>query len=141
MWPRRSAFTLGKATIFMLLMSRYQMKMALVTSLGFAASLLASCAEPCNGHIESTVLYFAESPNHQGQLVYAFITNRPGLGVKRTLIRDGKEFGTFDNLVIIEDPGSKFKGRRSICFDAFTVHKSPATVSLNEEGIPQIILP
>ncbi|RZJ93856.1 MAG: hypothetical protein EOO60_04305 [Hymenobacter sp.] len=117
------------------------MKTALLSSLGFAIGLLASCSEPCNGHIESTVLYFAEAPNHQGQLVYINVSNKPNLGVKHTLMRDGKEFGTFNNVVVIEDPQNKFKGRRSICFDEFTVHKHPDTVLLDESELPQITLP
>ena len=105
------------------------------------ALLLSSCAEPCNGRIESTVLYFQEGLNHRGQVVYAFIKNKPGVGVKRTLMRDGKEFGTFDNVVIIEDPQSKYKGRRTICFDTYTTRKSPVDAPLNEENIPQLVLP
>ena len=103
--------------------------------------LLSSCAEPCTGHIEGTVLYFKEGPNHQGQLVYANIDNKPDLGVKQTLTREDKEFGTFGNVVIIQDPESKFKGRRTICFDNFTAQKPPADASLDEERIPRLVLP
>lgn len=99
------------------------------------------CSEPCNGHIESTVLYFQEAPDHKGQLVYAFVQNKPDLGVKRTLLREGKEFGTFDHIIIIEDPQSKYKGRRTVCFDTFTVRPRPAEIPANEEGIPQLSLP
>jgi hypothetical protein len=95
------------------------MKTVLSYFLGLAALGLTSCAEPCNGHIETTVLYFQEGPNHQGQLVYVNVANKPDLGVSHKLMRADKEFGTFGNVLIIEDPQSKFKGRRSICFDEF----------------------
>ncbi|RZK35368.1 MAG: hypothetical protein EOO57_09235 [Hymenobacter sp.] len=109
--------------------------------LGSAVGLLTSCSEPCTGRIESTVLYFKEGPDHQGQLVYANVDNKPNLGVKHTLMRDDKEFGTFGNVVIIADPQSRFKGRRSICFDTFTRQAKPADAPLDEADLPQIILP
>ncbi|RZK20459.1 MAG: hypothetical protein EOO56_12705 [Hymenobacter sp.] len=117
------------------------MKTFLSYFFGLATLGLSSCSEPCNGHIESTVLYFTEGPNHQGQLVYANVANKPDLGVKHTLMREGKEFGTFGNVVIIQDPQSKFRGRRSVCFDAFTKQPRPVDAPLDETDIPQIILP
>lgn len=106
-----------------------------------APALLTSCSAPCNGRIESTVLYFKEGPNHQGQLVYANVDNQPSLGVKHTLMRDDKEFGTFGNVVIIADPQSRFKGRRSICFDTYQRQPKPADAPLDEADVPQIMLP
>jgi hypothetical protein len=103
--------------------------------------MLTGCSDPCNGHIESTVLYFTEGPNHQGQLVYVNVANKPDLGVKHTLMRADKEFGTFGNVVIIQDPQSKFKGRRTVCFDTFTPQPRPADAPLDETDIPQIALP
>jgi hypothetical protein len=114
------------------------MKMALLGFLGLAASLLTGCAEPCNGHIESTVLYFAENPNHQGQLVYANVLNKADLGVQHTLMREDKEYGTFGHIVIIQDPQNQFKGRRSVCFDKFKVLPKPANAKLDEPDIPWI---
>jgi hypothetical protein len=114
------------------------MKTVLLGTLGLAASLLTSCAESCNGHIESTVLYFAESPTHQGQLVYANVLNKPDLGVQHTLMREDKEYGTFGNVIIIEDPQNKFKGRRSICFDEFAKQSKPNNARLDEDDIPHI---
>lgn len=116
------------------------MKMALLSSLGLVVSLLTNCDEPCNGRIESTVLYFAEAPNHQGQVVYANVANKPDLGVKHTLMREDKEFGTFGNVIIIEDPQSRFKGRHSICFDEFTMQPKPANGQLDETDIPRVVL-
>ncbi|MGI4734564.1 MAG: hypothetical protein ACRYG7_05230 [Janthinobacterium lividum] len=117
------------------------MKALFLGILCLAATSLASCSDPCNGHIESTVLYFQEGPNHQGQLVYANVANKPDLGVKHTLMRADKEFGTFGNVVIIADPQSKFRGRRTICFDTFTQQPRPADAPLDETDIPQIALP
>ncbi len=114
------------------------MKAILLGTLGLAISLLTGCAESCNGHIESTVLYFAESPTHQGQLVYANVLNKPDLGVQHTLMREDKEYGTFGNVVIIEDPQNKFKGRRSVCFDEFTARPKPSNARLDEGDIPRI---
>ncbi|MGI4875721.1 MAG: hypothetical protein ACRYFX_31580 [Janthinobacterium lividum] len=108
--------------------------------LGLFCALVTSCADPCTGHIESTVLYFKEGPNHQGQLVYANVVNKPGLGVKETLFREDKEFGTFDNIIIISDPTSKFKGRRTVCFDEFTPQKPPADIDLREQNIQRILI-
>jgi hypothetical protein len=103
-----------------------------------STALVTSCSEPCNGHIESTVLYFVEGPNHQGQLVYANVLNKPDLGVQHTLMREDKEYGTFGHIVIIRDPQSKFKGRRSVCFDEFKTVPRPADAKLDEPDIPWI---
>lgn len=100
--------------------------------------LLTACSEPCTGHIESTVLYFVEAPNHQGQLVYANVLNKPDLGVQHRLMREDKEYGTFGHIVIIQDPESKFKGRRSVCFDEFKTVPRPADAKLDEQDIPWI---
>ena len=109
-----------------------------INLLCLATLTIASCTEPCTGHIESTVLYFKEAPNHQGQLVYANITNNSGMGVNQTLTREDKEFGTFQNVVIIVDPQMRFKGRRTICFDEFTKQPTPADIDLREKDIPRI---
>jgi hypothetical protein len=114
------------------------MKTVLSYILGLAALGLTSCAEPCNGHIETTVLYFQEGPNHQGQLVYVNVANKPDLGVSHKLMRADKEFGTFGNVLIIEDPQSKFKGRRSICFDEFKMQPKRADGPLDETDVPRI---
>jgi hypothetical protein len=120
-------------------MARFSILLA--SSMCALASMLGGCADECNGHIETTVLYFKEAPNHQGQLVYANVANKPDLGIKQTLMREDKEFGTFENVVIIVDPQSKFKGRRTICFDTFTAQKTPVATQLDEERIPRLELP
>jgi hypothetical protein len=114
------------------------MKILSALALFAAASLFTGCSEPCNGHIESTVLYFVEAPNHQGQLVYANVLNKPDLGVQHTLMREDKEYGTFGHIIIIQDSENKFKGRRSVCFDEFRQLPPPATAKLDELDIPRI---
>ncbi|RZJ93186.1 MAG: hypothetical protein EOO60_05470 [Hymenobacter sp.] len=101
-------------------------------------ALVTACSAPCTGHIESTVLYFTEAPNHQGQLVYANVLNKPNLGTQQTLTREDKEFGTFPHVVIIEDPQMKFKGQRTVCFDEFSKQPVPMDIDLREKDIPRI---
>ena len=105
--------------------------------LAFTA-LLGSCADACNGHIESSVLYFKQAP--QGQLVYANVVNNPSLGGQQTLTRDDKEYGTFPHVIIINDPHMKFKGKGTICFDEFTKQPLPADIDLREKDIPRIVI-
>ena len=116
------------------------MNKTLAALLCSVTALLSSCSEPCNGHIESTVLYFAEAPNHQGQLVYANVLNKADLGVQHTLMRADKEYGTFGHIVIIEDPKSLFKGQRSVCFDEFKMQPKPADGNLDEGDLPRITI-
>jgi hypothetical protein len=103
-----------------------------------AVATLSGCSAPCNGHIETSVLYFKQAP--QGQLVYADVVNSPGLGSQQTLMRDDKEYGTFPHVIIINDPEMKFKGRRTICFDEFTKQLPPADIDLREKDIPRILI-
>jgi hypothetical protein len=105
-----------------------------------AVLVLSGCSKPCNGRVESTVLYFQEAPNHHGQVVYVNIENMHTLGVNQTLTREDKEFGTFGNVVIIEDPEMKFKGQRNICFDEFTIHKAPTEGDMREQNIPRLTI-
>lgn len=100
--------------------------------------LLASCSDPCNGHIESSVLYFKQAP--QGQFVYVNVLNTPSLGSQQTLMRDDKEYGTFPHVIIINDPQMKFKGRGTVCFDEFTRQPLPTDIDLREKDIPRILI-
>ena len=100
--------------------------------------ILSSCSDPCNGHIESSVLYFKQAP--QGQFVYANVLNNPALGNQQTLMREDKEYGTFPHVIIINDPQMKFKGRSTICFDEFTKQPLPADIDLREKDIPRIVI-
>ena len=99
---------------------------------------LTSCSEPCNGHIETSVLYFKQAP--QGQIVYANVLNNPALGGQQTLMREDKEYGTFPHVIIISDPEMKYKGRQTVCFDEFTSQPAPADLDLREQTIPRILI-
>jgi hypothetical protein len=103
---------------------------------GLLAALLAGCSAPCNGHIESTVLYFKQAP--RGQFVYANVLNKPDLGTQQTLTREDKEYGTFPHVVIIEDPNMKYQGQRTVCFDEFSPQPAPADIDLREKDITRI---
>jgi len=100
--------------------------------------LAASCSAPCNGHIEASVLYFKQAP--QGQLAYVNVLNKPDLGSQQTLTRDDKEYGTFPHVIIINDPGMKYKGKGTICFDEFTKQPLPVDIDLREKDIPRILI-
>jgi len=99
---------------------------------------LSSCSAPCNGYIEASVLYFKQAP--QGQLAYVNVLNKPDLGSQQTLTRDDKEYGTFPHVIIINDPGMKYKGQGTICFDEFTKQPLPADIDLREKDIPRILI-
>ncbi|TDN37923.1 hypothetical protein E4631_16480 [Hymenobacter sp. UV11] len=104
----------------------------------FIPFALSNCSDPCNGHIETSVLYFKQAL--QGQLVYANVLNNPSLGSQQTLTRDDKEYGTFPHVIIINDPEMKYKGRGTICFDEFTKQALPADIDLRERDIPRILI-
>ncbi|WP_223650148.1 hypothetical protein [Hymenobacter psoromatis] len=110
-------------------------KLLLVCMVGLS---LTSCSDPCNGHIESSVLYFKQAPH--GQFVYANVLNNPALGSQQTLMREDKEYGTFPHVIIINDPEMKFKGRSTICFDEFTKQALPVDIDLREKDIPRILI-
>ncbi len=112
--------------------------MKLIVFICFSVVALGSCSDPCNGHIESSVLYFKQAP--RGQLVYANVLNNPALGGQQTLMRDDKEYGTFPHVIIINDPQMKFKGRGTVCFDEFTRQPLPTDIDLREKDIPRILI-
>ena len=102
----------------------------------FVSILFSACSAPCNGHIETSVLYFKQAP--QGELVYANVLNDPQLGSQQTLMREDKEYGTFPHVIIIEDPQMKYKGQRTVCFDEFTKQPLPEDIDLREKDIPRL---
>lgn len=110
-------------------------KLLLICAFGI---VLTSCADPCNGHIESKVLYFKQAPT--GQVVYANVVNDPSLGSQQTLTRDDKEYGTFPHVIIINDPQMKYKGRGTVCFDEFIKQPLPTDIDLREKDIPRILI-
>lgn len=104
---------------------------------GAAQLLLSGCAPPCNGRIESTVLY-AKPGAKGGRVIYADVTNKPDLGVKKTLLWEGKEFGTFEHVVIIRDPTNQYAPNRKICFNTYQPAAAEPDGQLEEENIPRI---
>ena len=102
-----------------------------------SAATLTSCADACNGSIETTVL-FAKPGSKGGRNIYVDVVNKPGLGIKKTLLYEGKDFGTFEHVVIINDPTSKYASNRSICFSKFQKGAAETGGDLTEEGIPEI---
>ena len=99
---------------------------------------LASCADACNGRIETTVLYAKPGPKGIGRSIYVDVVNEPKLGRKQTLLYEGKEFGTFEHVVIISDPNSRFAGNRTICFNAYRAVAAEPGGALEEVGISRI---
>ena len=100
---------------------------------------LAGCADACKGSIETTVLFAKPAPGG-GRNVYVDVTNKPDLGLKKTLLYEGKEFGTFEHVVIINDPTSKYASTRSICFSKFRQGPAVTGGDLTEAGIPQLVV-
>lgn len=98
---------------------------------------LPGCADECTGSIETTVLFAKPGPNG-GRNVYVDVVNKPILGIKKTLLYEGKEFGTFEHVVIINDPQSRFAKNRTICFTNYGSKAAATGGDLNEEGIPEI---
>jgi hypothetical protein len=103
-------------------------------------SLLTSCADECNGSIETTVLYARPGPKGVGRTVYVDVVNKPALGIKKTLLYEGKEFGTFEHVLIINDPESRFAKNRSICFTNYRPNAAATGEDLNEADIPKITI-
>ena len=99
---------------------------------------LASCADSCNGSIETTVLYAKPGPKAVGRSIYVNVVNKPNLGIKQSLMYEGKEFGTFEHVVIINDPTNRFASNRTICFSKFRQEVATAGGDLTEEGLPVI---
>ena len=99
---------------------------------------LAGCADSCNGSIETTVLYAKPGPKGVGRNIYVEVVNKPNLGIKQTLMYEGKEFGTFNHVVIINDPTSRFASNRTICFSKFKQNAATTGGDLTEEGLPEI---
>ncbi|OGX91383.1 hypothetical protein [Hymenobacter coccineus] len=105
------------------------------------ALALPACSPPCTGNTEATVLYAKPRPGG-GRFIYADVLNQPALGRKKTLLWQGKEFGTFGHVIIINDPTNKYASNRSICFT--TSRPAPATAAaddeLGEEDIPRLAI-
>ena len=107
-----------------------------LTILSIAA--LPACSPACNGSIETTVLFAQPGPKGVGRATYVDVLNKPGLGIKKTLLYEGKEFGTFEHVVIINDPQSRFARNRSICFSRYHAAARTPGGDLDEVDIPEI---
>ena len=103
-----------------------------------AALALPSCADECNGSIETTVLYAKPGPKGVGRSVYVNVVNKPDLGIKQRLMYQGKEFGTFEHVVIINDPTNRFASNRTICFSKFRQEAAITDGDLAEVNLPII---
>ena len=114
------------------MMSRYHLAFLV------SCATLTSCADSCNGSIETTVLFAKPGPKGVGRSIYVDVVNKPDLGIKKTLLYEGKEFGTFPHVVIIKDPTNKYAANRSICFSNFQKNAAEMGGDLTEEGIPEI---
>lgn len=99
---------------------------------------LASCADSCTGSIETTVLYAKPGPKGVGRSIYVNVVNKPGLGIKQRLLYEGKEFGTFEHVVVISDPTNRFAANRTICFSKFQKEAATSGGDLTEVGLPVI---
>lgn len=101
------------------------------------AGLLTGCAPACNGRIESTVLY-AKPRTGGGRFIYVDVTNKPDLGLHKTLLWDGREFGTFEHVIIIQDPTNQYAPNRKICFNTYQQAGAEAGGQLDETDIPHL---
>lgn len=116
------------------------MRLPLAIVFGAAALALASCSDACTGSIETTVLFAKPGPQGVGRSIYVDVVNKPGLGIQKTLLYEGKEFGTFPHVVIISDPTNKYAANRSICFSKYRPGAAETGGDLAEEGIPRIVV-
>ena len=112
----------------------------LLTASLATAFALSSCTDSCNGNIETTVLFAKPGPKGVGRATYVDVVNKPDLGIKKTLLYEGKEFGTFEHVIIINDPESRFASKRTICFTNYRALRAETGGDLTEEGIPQIVV-
>ncbi|MDO7847755.1 hypothetical protein Q5H92_15410 [Hymenobacter sp. M29] len=107
-------------------------------ALPFACLAIPACSPACNGSIETTVLFAKPGPQGVGRRIYVDVVNKPDLGIKQTLLYEGKEFGTFPHVVVINDPTNRYASNRSICFSKFKNNAAATGGDLTEEGLPEI---
>ena len=110
----------------------------LAIAVAVSAGSVSGCSNSCNGSIETTVLFAKPGPKGVGRNIYVDVVNKSDLGIKKTLLYEGKEFGTFPHVVIINDPTSRFASNRTICFSKFKQNAAETGGDLTEEGIPTI---
>ena len=102
--------------------------------------VLVQCRpEECAGNIEAVVQYEEQDTVFGGTRSYVDIKNKDELGIRTALYRQGKLYGTFNNVVIVNDFRNKLKGRKWICFgNDFKRRFATDGARLNEENIPEI---
>jgi hypothetical protein len=109
--------------------------------LGFFLLLSVGCSnEPCNGAIESVVLFSKPDNSFGGERIFVDVKNKGGLGTRKTLTLPNNEEATFQNVVIINDFRSRFKGRRKICFNEYYTMTATDYANINSEHLPEIEL-
>ena len=111
-----------------------------IASVLIAALALTACADSCTGSIETTVLFAKPGPQGVGRRIYVDVTNKPDLGVKQTLLYEGKEFGTFPHVLVINDPTNHYAANRNICFSKFRQNAAAPGGDLTEVGLPEITI-
>ena len=77
-------------------------------------------------------------PQGVGRRIYVDVVNKPDLGIKQTLLYEGKEFGTFPHVVVINDPTNQYASNRNICFSKFKQNVAAPGGDLTEVGLPEI---
>ena len=100
----------------------------------------SACSDACNGSIETTVLFAKPGPQGVGRRIYVDVVNKPDLGIKQTLLYEGKEFGTFPHVVVINDPANRYAANRRICFSKFKQNTAAPGGDLTEVGLPEITI-
>ncbi len=103
-----------------------------------AGAGLSGCTQECNGNIECLVLYAKPGPKSVGRFIYVDVSNKPGMGIKKTLLYEGREFGTFEHVVIINDPKNKFATTQKVCFTRYRTNPPEKDGDLQEADIPRI---
>ncbi|GAA4363375.1 hypothetical protein GCM10023185_32050 [Hymenobacter saemangeumensis] len=96
--------------------------------------------DECYGPIEGIVLQSRDDINRGGERIYLDIRNKAGIGIHRRVYIFGHGMAEFNNVVIIRDPESRFKGRKKICFDKFSSVTISDYGTLNAEDIPELEL-
>lgn len=121
----------------MYLNSQFFFKSLLAISV-IATGAISGCTDSCNGSIETTVLFAKPGPQGVGRRIYVDVQNKSDLGIKQTLLYEGKEFGTFPHVVVINDPTNKYASNRTICFSKFRQNAAATGGDLTEQGLPEI---
>jgi hypothetical protein len=119
--------------------NKWLLLFSVISSIAGALALTA-CSDACTGSIEATVLFAKPGPNGVGRRIYVDVVNKPDLGTKQTLLYEGKEFGTFPHVVVINDSTNRYASKRSICFSKFRPVAAATGGDLTEVGLSEITI-